>query len=177
MRVFLLDSSKQAGGAMNIHTMNMICASVLAKYFLEDPCHLYWTNIMIDTTLGVWISFVILKRLKGLVGGQEFGDYGMPPNLKVWGLQFMLWQVVVMLMKLCVAVIMLVGHRLFRCIARFALQWTEGNPKTELVFVMIVTPTLMSTFQYWMTDNFIKFQAKGRLTETPHELHGQHDEE
>lgn len=32
----------------------------------------------------------------------------------------------------------------------------ESYPKFELILVMIVTPLMMNSFQYWVQDNFLK---------------------
>merc|ERR1712194_454668 len=67
--VFAMDSSKQVIGAGWIHTMNMICAIALSRFVpikssegaTTDECGWYWVNIMVDTTIGVCVSYGILK--------------------------------------------------------------------------------------------------------------------
>ena len=39
----------------------------------------------------------------------------------------------------------------------------KSNPKLELLFVMIVVPSLTSCFQYWVTDNFLKESDESRI--------------
>ena len=39
----------------------------------------------------------------------------------------------------------------------------NDNPKLELIFVMIVVPSLISCFQYWVTDNFLKESDESRI--------------
>ena len=38
-----------------------------------------------------------------------------------------------------------------------------NNPKLELIFVMIVVPSMTSCFQYWVTDNFLKESDESRI--------------
>lgn len=43
-------------------------------------------------------------------------------------------------------------------IADFVLTPFNAVPQVKLVVVMIFTPFIMNTFQFWVTDNFIKKQ-------------------
>lgn len=163
MGIFLMDASKQASGALTIHILNMVFASLFAHYFRDDPCHFYWLNIVIDTTIGVGITYLILKLVKHFKPEvKDFGDYGNPPSWNLWIHQMMLWQGVVATMKITVALLMFTAEPLLSYLTSIALRPFEGHPRSELVFVMIITPTIMSTFQYWVTDSFIKFKPRPR---------------
>ena len=43
------------------------------------------------------------------------------------------------------------------------LERFKNNPKLELIFVMIVVPSMTSCFQYWVTDNFLKESDESRI--------------
>ena len=38
----------------------------------------------------------------------------------------------------------------------WALGWTEGNEKLQIVFVMMLFPLIMNAMQYYIIDSFIK---------------------
>merc|ERR1712007_200739 len=70
IKIFLLDSSKQMVGQGAIHIMNMMCAVVFSGMdtATADECAWYWVNIMIDTTLGVLVSWALLKCTERILG-------------------------------------------------------------------------------------------------------------
>lgn len=47
----------------------------------------------------------------------------------------------------------------------WALGWTEGNEKLQIVFVMMLFPLIMNALQYYIIDSFIKAQASKEDTE------------
>lgn len=63
-------------------------------------------------------------------------------------------------MKICVLVIFLTLPWISR-VGDWALGWTEGNEKLQVVFVMMLFPLIMNAMQYYIIDSFIK------LKETP----------
>jgi len=63
---FFFDSSKQLAGALWMHVLNLYCAHVLAGRTSEDSCEWYWIEIMVDTTLGVWVEFSTMQSIVGL---------------------------------------------------------------------------------------------------------------
>ncbi|CEM22556.1 unnamed protein product [Vitrella brassicaformis CCMP3155] len=92
--VFGLDSSKQAAGALTLHLLNLLFAeglSGLARQPHHDPCNWYWVNIMVDTTLGVLVTYLLLQQARKLLhlsGDREFGNYvrqDVPSDLFVHG--------------------------------------------------------------------------------------------
>ena len=58
-------------------------------------------------------------------------------------------------MKICVLVLFLLLPWISR-IGDWALQWTEGNEKLQIVFVMMLFPLIMNAMQYYIIDHFIK---------------------
>lgn len=61
-------------------------------------------------------------------------------------------------MKFCVLVIFLVFPWISR-VGDWALRWTEGNERVQIVFVMMLFPLIMNALQYYIIDSFIKKQA------------------
>lgn len=61
-------------------------------------------------------------------------------------------------MKLCVLIIFLMLPWISR-VGDWALGWTEGNERVQIVFVMMLFPLIMNAMQYYIIDSFIKKQA------------------
>lgn len=175
-KIFLLDSSKQIFGAGAIHCMNMVCAMIFAGDADHgDQCAWYWTNIMIDTTVGVLITYGLLK-LTELAFGYDSGHYGKnaatginwedDPDYWKWGKQILVWGVIVALMKLMVVVVMWAFSSFWIRVSALATHWIE-DLQVRLIFVMIVTPTVMNMFQFIVTDSFLKFKKAEGPTDDP----------
>lgn len=169
-RIFALDSSKQVVGAGAIHVMNLLCAMTFArgKEPVADECAWYWVNIMIDTTLGVLICYGFLKVTE-TVFGYDSGHYGKKaetgidwqsnPDYRKWAQQIGVWCIIVSLMKLVVVILMLLFASFWERVSVGATHWIRDR-QLRLIFVMIVTPTLMNMFQFWVTDSFLKYNER-----------------
>lgn len=105
----------------------------------------YFLNIFVDTTLGIGILWCILTGFKFLVlrlqlTGFQSGVYGEPPlveQLKKWSKQLIVYIVSLILMKVIVVGL----FHLCPWIEDFGdwvLQWTVGNYKLQVVFVMLM---------------------------------------
>merc|ERR1719183_1277994 len=114
-----------------------------------DECAWYWINIMIDTTFGVLVCWGFLKASERLFG-YDSGHYGKEaktgidwetnPDFFKWGKQIAAWRAIV------------------------CTHWIS-NVQVRLVFVMIITPACMNMFQFWVSDNFLKFSKKSEASE------------
>lgn len=107
--IWSLDASKQAIGALFAHLMNMVSAASQAALSVKgDSCEWYWLNIVLDATLGVFISYILLRILlrsayllrRYPLGPIKFGQYGDPPAFTLWLDQLLIWLFVTFLMKL-----------------------------------------------------------------------------
>jgi hypothetical protein len=58
-------------------------------------------------------------------------------------------------MKFCVLILFLVLPWISR-VGDWALKWTEGNERLQIVFVMMLFPLIMNAMQYYIIDSFIK---------------------
>lgn len=167
LKVFALDSSKQFVGAGAIHIMNMACAMVFSAHATTtaDECAWYWINIMLDTTFGVLVCWWLLKMTERLLG-YDSGNYGKKaqtgidwkdtPDYNKWMQQILVWCVIVSIMKLIVVVLMWIFASMWDRISILSTHWIY-NRQLRLIFVMVVTPTLMNIFQFWVTDSFLKY--------------------
>lgn len=60
-------------------------------------------------------------------------------------------------MKICVLIIFLILPWISR-VGDWALRWTEGNERVQIVFVMMLFPLIMNAIQYYIIDSFIKLK-------------------
>lgn len=168
-KIFILDSSKQIFGAGAIHVMNMICAISFAGNQADhgDECAWYWTNIMIDTTFGVIVCYGLLRATEKIFG-YESGKYGKKaetgidwttnPDYYTWAQQIIVWGIIVGIMKLIVVIVMWSFATFWVKVSIMATHWIKDT-QLRLIFVMIVTPTMMNAFQFYITDTFLKYNG------------------
>lgn len=164
---FVLDASKQVVGAIWLHCMNLGFATGLASSG-GDECEWYWINIMVDTTLGTLVSYLLLRIAMAFIRkkltaeeADDFkpGDYktdlGQIDNTKYWK-QLFVWLAVVSCMKILMVVFMFLFSGPLLAIAGVILAPFLTQPWLKLLVVMIVCPLIMDGFQIWMVDNFLK---------------------
>ncbi|KAK8139863.1 FK506-binding protein 2 precursor [Apiospora sp. TS-2023a] len=132
--------------------------------YVPNPCSFYLLNLAIDTTVGIPILIILLRVITGLASYTPFGKpaesiqsgyYGRPPNAVWWLKQSLIYFCGLFGMKLCVLILFLVLPWISR-IGDWALSWTEGNERLQIVFVMMLFPLIMNGMQYYIIDSFIK---------------------
>jgi len=169
---FLLDSSKQLIGAGWIHVMNLIFAEQLEAWIAKgDQCEWYWVNIMVDTTLGVGVEYFLLHLLSMLLellldkAAEDFqsGSYNYNPVTRDFDKakyfkQLFVWLLVVTGMKGAMLILMIVAAIPLQAFAHAFLGIFMFSNEAKLVVVMIITPFIMNSFQFWVVDNIIKKQ-------------------
>lgn len=79
-KIWALDVSKQLLGQLFVHMLNVVLSDFVANIGDENPCSLYFLNILVDTTIGVffiyttlkWLTWYLTERLglEGFVSGQ-----------------------------------------------------------------------------------------------------------
>ncbi|KAL2158079.1 hypothetical protein VTH06DRAFT_4889 [Thermothelomyces fergusii] len=134
--------------------------------YVPNPCSFYLLNLGIDTTLGIPILILIVRLLTRLVAltplgsppeSIQSGNYGTPPNAWWWLKQSIIYFCGLLGMKLVVLVLFMMLPWLPR-IGDWALGWTEGDEKLQIVFVMMLFPLIMNALQYYIIDSYIKKQ-------------------
>ncbi|CAK9107898.1 unnamed protein product [Durusdinium trenchii] len=162
---FGLDSSKQFIGAGWVHVLNLLCAEILGSQMGDgDECEWYWLNIMLDTTLGVLVEYLLLRvvadALNNLLESAEAIMYAK---------QLGMWLTIVTFMKLFMVVLMVLLAKPLTLAARECLK-PFMNPLLKLLVVMIVTPAVMNAFQLWVTDNFLKLGREDEVFARDHHV-------
>lgn len=164
---FILDSSKQMIGASWLHVLNIVFSFALHSLG-GDECTWYWIHITMDTTLGVFVNYQLHKLIYKLIIPRfcspsiaakfKSGDYGTPGNIH-WSkyfTQLFVWLFIVTIMKCTMVLIMLVAYVPLVAIASFILSPFNSSPSLKLIVVMVFTPLIMNTVQFWITDSFTR---------------------
>ncbi|CEG78728.1 hypothetical protein RMATCC62417_13295 [Rhizopus microsporus] len=168
--VWILDVSKQIIGGAIVHSLNVI-ASHLFGASLEgepesNPCVWYFLNILVDTTFGVLVIWAVLSlakriaelyRLKGFesgIYGDEYGD-----QIKSWSKQLGIYVLALVTMKVVVLALFGLCPWLER-LGEWVLEWTMGNYRIQVVFVMLIFPLVMNIIQFWIVDTIVKHKTK-----------------
>ncbi|EJT81625.1 hypothetical protein GGTG_01603 [Gaeumannomyces tritici R3-111a-1] len=137
------------------------------KGYVPNPCSWYLLNLGIDTTLGIPILILLLRVTTKLVAhtplGQppesiQSGNYGSPPKALWWLKQSIIYFCGLFGMKVCVLIIFVLFPWISH-VGDWALGWTEGNERLQIVFVMMLFPLIMNAMQYYIIDSFIKKQT------------------
>ncbi|CDJ68085.1 hypothetical protein, conserved [Eimeria necatrix] len=90
--------------------VNLGGAGLMATMLEEDVCIWYWINIMVDTTLGVYVQYMLLRGARRLFKGAkclEYGSYGSPPRWSACLSQALSWQAFCLFMKIFASAFML----------------------------------------------------------------------
>ncbi|KAK4202249.1 vacuolar membrane protein-domain-containing protein [Triangularia verruculosa] len=153
-------------GVLMLMRRDGAAATTVVDDYVPNPCSFYLLNLGIDTTLGIPILIVIVRVITTLITytplGQppesvQSGNYGSPPNVWWWLKQSFIYFCGLMGMKLVVLVIFMVFPWISE-VGDWALKWTEGNEKLQIVFVMMLFPLIMNAMQYYIIDSYIKKQ-------------------
>ncbi|KAJ7068670.1 vacuolar membrane protein-domain-containing protein [Mycena amicta] len=176
-RIWMFDVSKQVVGQLFVHGVNILISDLVAKYTLNNACVFYFLNILIDTTLGVGLLYVILRFLtfimteKFKLKGFESGVYGTPPSSKYWLRQATIYVCALCTMKLMVLGLLALLPGLFT-LGAWLLSWTwtgEGD-SLQVVFTMGVFPIIMNILQFWLIDSIVKASGVALDLDSPDPL-------
>eukprot|EP00747_Dinoflagellata_sp_TGD_P079337 gnl/TRDRNA2_/TRDRNA2_160468_c0_seq2.p1 gnl/TRDRNA2_/TRDRNA2_160468_c0~~gnl/TRDRNA2_/TRDRNA2_160468_c0_seq2.p1 ORF type:complete len:294 (-),score=48.07 gnl/TRDRNA2_/TRDRNA2_160468_c0_seq2:40-921(-) len=170
---FCLDGSKQIIGSGWIHILNLLCAIVLNNLDGNgDECEWYWINIMVDTTVGVGVEYILLWGITHFIDlclspsrAEDFKTGEYYKDERFWWSKYMkqlsVWLAVVTGMKLSMVMLMIMLADPLQGCAHVFLGWFANTPMLKLLVVMIATPLFMNAFQFWVVDNFIRKQSDG----------------
>lgn len=167
--IWFYDVSKQALGSSFIHMLNVGVSSFSRGDTSpsQNPCVWYLLNLLLDTTLGVGVLYVVLKLLNRLFDHLGFkqavasGYYGKPPQFSIWLSQFSVFLMGLIIMKILVVIIIEIFPSVVE-LGHFLLSPLEklGDTRYQIVVVMLLVPLVMNVIQFWLTDQIIKAQSK-----------------
>ncbi|KAF8638524.1 hypothetical protein AX17_002067 [Amanita inopinata Kibby_2008] len=166
-RIWIFDISKQIVGQMFVHGLNVLISDVVSRLTSGNACVFYFLNILIDTTLGVAILYVIFHALTNLLSeklryeGFESGVYGDPPSVSYWLRQAAIYVLSLTTMKLLVIGLLILFPGLFS-IGEWLLSWTwtEKGDGFQVIFTMGIFPIIMNILQFWFIDSIVKAHNK-----------------
>lgn len=163
-RIWFFDVSKQVVGALIIHFLNVLGSILLSSEpgegLDENPCTWYFLNILFDTTIGVpilWCMLLYVYKLatKLNIGGIVSGEYGDPPKLSSYFKQLSLYLLALILSKFVLSLVLYFVPFLDDW-AAYLISWSTFDERVEIVFVMLVFPTIMNSVQYYVVDSIIQ---------------------
>lgn len=172
LKVWVFDVSKQVIGALLLHFLNVL----MSIFFSDDqpdmddnPCVWYFLNVLFDTTIGVpllWASLWWVYRIAYHFKLTEVmsGEYGNPPRTRAFLKQLSLY-----ILALIAAKFLL--YLVFWCVPElddwgaWLISWTYFDARVQIVFVMLVFPTVMNAIQYLVVDSIIQSPEYGVAAE------------
>jgi len=168
-KVWALDVSKQAIGSCFAHGCNLVLAILLSGIALQNPgehpmhpdeCAWYFINFLADSFLGIPLSWALLEVVHmiaircNLEGLHESGNYG-EDMYWTWLMQLIAWLWIVFATKLTLGLLI---WPLGRSIGRFGVWMFKplrDSPQIELVIVMVLAPSIINVFVFWIYDNML----------------------
>ncbi|KAE8210672.1 hypothetical protein CF327_g5484 [Tilletia walkeri] len=169
-KIWSLDISKQMLGQLFVHTLNIVLSDAVAAHGKNNPCSLYFLNIAIDTTLGVFIIYITLRITThvltsvlgwhGFVSGQ-YGNVPTPdggsgkPKMSYWGKQLVTYLFAIFIMKIFVTGIMWMFPFLF-AFGKWLLSLFGKHRNVQVFFVMALFPLAMNVIQFWLIDSLLR---------------------
>ena len=174
--IWLLDISKQGLSTLIIHFFNLFF-SVAVTPENQDQCVWYLNNVLLDGSIGVLFQWIFVRcleilarkfKIETLTSGcyysyeqNEFFENTI--DYSIWASQMGIWCLISTISKTLIYIILDINIEFFNKMGGNILEYFKDNPKLELIFVMIVVPSIISCFQYWVTDNFLKESDESRI--------------
>uniref|UniRef100_K3X9C8 Uncharacterized protein n=1 Tax=Globisporangium ultimum (strain ATCC 200006 / CBS 805.95 / DAOM BR144) TaxID=431595 RepID=K3X9C8_GLOUD len=165
-KIWFMDAMKQGTSAAMVHVVNIIFSIGIADFSTQpggaDECAFYFMNVAIDTTLGVYIAYLLLQLVTAVAVRRDWsslkhpGRYGDPPCFKVWFIQLLSWSAVLLVMKIFVGLAIYIFSAPLGLIGALLFFPVHHHPKIELLIVMIGCPLVMNMVQFWIQDSFLK---------------------
>jgi hypothetical protein len=149
----IMDTSKQGISAILVHFVNILLSylTTILPRTSSNPCVWYFLNLLLDTTIGVYILYLWLRLVHSIAShfgleDIETGYYGNPPKLWAWFKQFCVFVCSWILVKVTVFIFLALFPYLGDLIARVFVIF-NGNTKAQVAFVMFIFPLIMNVIQ------------------------------
>lgn len=160
IKTWSFDVSKQVAAAGTVHMLNVIFSHFAGfESSIADPCIWYFLNVLIDTTIGIFSLFILLNIWLKIVlylnlERCQTGNYGNPPKYLNWVFQLVAFLMLVVINKFFIILLLKIPYLSWA--AEFLMSpIVSVSRHFELLFVMIIFPTIMNTFQFWITDHIL----------------------
>ncbi|CAL1700369.1 unnamed protein product [Somion occarium] len=166
------DVSKQVAGQMFVHGVNVLISGIVAHFSSGNACVLYFLNILLDTTLGVAIIYLILHvstyvlTEKFQLKGFESGKYSNPPSISYWIRQTAVYVFSLTTMKLSVVALFALWPGIFK-MGEWLLGFLGPSEAAQVIFTMGLFPIFMNVVQFWLIDSIVKANAQNTSLALP----------
>lgn len=167
--IWFLDVMKQGIGSSFGHFSNIYLSILISNSLPEysDQCQWYGLTYIIDCSFGTLWNLLCLQCLELCILRNpflfrlfNFGDYGNPPQFTIFIIQLLVWLVFVITGKLLIIAFMYHFLLPINTLMSYLFWPLKEFPELELVLVMVLIPTVLNIFQFWITDAFIKRQVE-----------------
>ena len=176
-KIWFYDVAKQIISSLVLHLFNLIISAVLSDDENDaDACVWYFVTVVLDCTLGAFLSYIFMWLVDGIVSSSEleilktglyYEEY-MEGNKKCYklkwkkyGAQLGVWLVVTLIVKLILLIMLKICKLFLVNLGGFFLS-PFSNAKVRLVMVMIIFPVLLNALYFWVVDNILKLKESDK---------------
>ena len=176
-KIWFYDIAKQIISSLFLHLFNLIISAVLSDDENDaDACVWYFVTVVLDCTLGAFLSYIFMWLVDGIVSSSEleilktglyYEEY-MEGNRKCYklkwkkyGAQLGVWLVVTLIVKLILLIMLKICKLFLVNLGGFFLS-PFSNAKVRLVMVMIIFPVLLNALYFWVVDNILKLKESDK---------------
>ena len=172
-KIWFYDVAKQIISSLVLHLFNLIISAVLSNDENDaDACVWYFVTVVLDCTLGAFLSYIFMWLVDGIVSSSEleilktglyYEEY-MEGNKKCYklkwkkyGAQLGVWLVITLIVKLILLIMLKICKLFLVNLGGFFLS-PFSNAKVRLVMVMIIFPVILNALYFWVVDNILKLK-------------------
>eukprot|EP00298_Acanthocystis_sp_HF-20_P004100 c14437_g1_i1.p1 GENE.c14437_g1_i1~~c14437_g1_i1.p1 ORF type:complete len:239 (-),score=78.90 c14437_g1_i1:81-797(-) len=173
MRVWLMDTSKQALAAGSEHWINLLLAVVFGGSDEGDPCVWYVLSGLMGFLFGTPFAYISIKictkiakrfQIKPILETGVYTDdpYG-EPRTSWWLAQCSLWLCIILFQRISMALIFssTTFHRAYGSFGSWLLS-PFVNQYARIIAVMIFFPGIVNCCEFWVQDNFLMEHGHGK---------------
>eukprot|EP00042_Codosiga_hollandica_P056246 m.807478 g.807478 ORF g.807478 m.807478 type:complete len:242 (+) comp59304_c0_seq4:45-770(+) len=160
-KIWWFDSSKQGIATVVVHFINVMLAALSSAHTQDhDPCTWYLLFILVDSTIGLLFMYCILKFSSFLIHKYDWrtlrsGDYGKPPQVRLWFRQMCMYLFLAIVEKFFVSLVMLIPFwQQFGAFISDVLGRLPAN--AELVIAMFLFPLVINAIWFWVVDSILQ---------------------
>jgi len=176
-KIWFYDVAKQIISSLVLHLFNLIISAVLSNDENDaDACVWYFVTVVLDCTLGAFLSYIFMWLVDGIVSSSEleilktgfyYEEY-MEGNKKCYklkwkkyGAQLGVWLVITLMVKLILLIMLKICKLFLVNLGGFFLS-PFSNAKVRLVMVMIIFPVILNALYFWVVDNILKLKESDK---------------
>ncbi|XP_062522837.1 store-operated calcium entry regulator STIMATE-like [Corticium candelabrum] len=151
-RIWFADSAKQGLAATLIHFLNI----GFAKLSDHDQCTWYFINYLLDSTVGLFIIFVLLKLIGRVADCRGWtalksGDYGQKFNSRWWLAQCTVYLLIALVEKFIIIIMLQIPF--WDEVAKRILPIPNARVKDAIVIVVV--PFVVNVIMFWVVDSIL----------------------